>query len=156
LILIDGVPVYNVNHLFGVFSVFNTDAINNAEIYKSVFPARYGGRIASVLDISMKEGNTEKFHGNAGIGLISSKILLEGPIKKLKTTYLFTARRTYFDLFTVPLLWIANNKMLTGGYFFHDLNAKVNQNINSKSRYTLAYMEEKTSFTCDKMIAIQI
>jgi len=146
LILIDGVPVYNVNHLFGVFSVFNTDAINNAEIYKSIFPARYGGRIASVLDISMKEGNSEKFHGNAGIGLISSKILLEGPIKRIKTTYLLTARRTYFDLFTVPLLWIINNKETTGGYYFHDLNAKINHTFNDRNRLFLSIYGGKDKF----------
>lgn len=134
LILVDGVPVYNINHLFGVFSVFNSDAINNVQVYKGIFPARYGGRIASVLDITMKEGNNQNFHGNASIGLISSKLLLEGPIQNNKSSYLFTARRTYFDLFSVPILWLINDKEFTGGYYFYDINAKINHRINDGNR----------------------
>jgi hypothetical protein len=146
LFLVDGVPVYNVNHFFGVFSVFNTDAINNAELYKSIFPARYGGRIASVLDITMKEGNKEGFHGNTSIGLISSKILLEGPIKSSKTSYLLTARRTYFDLFMVPILWIINEKEYTGGYYFYDINAKINHTLNNKNRFFLSIYNGKDKY----------
>jgi hypothetical protein len=146
LILVDGVPVYNVNHLFGVFSVFNTEAINNAELYKSIFPARYGGRIASVLDINMKEGSKEKFHGNASIGLISSKILLEGPLKSSRTSYLFTARRTYFDIFSVPILWFINDKEFTGGYYFYDLNAKINHTLNDKNRFYLSLYGGKDKY----------
>lgn len=134
LILVDGVPVYNVNHLFGVFSVFNTDAINNVQVYKGIFPAQYGGRIASVVDITMKEGNNQKYHGNLSIGLISSKFLFEGPLKSEKTSFLFTARRTYFDLFMVPVLWLLNNREFTGGYYFYDINAKINHRLNSNNR----------------------
>lgn len=93
LILLDGVPVYNVNHLFGFFSVFNPDAIKNVSLYKGGFPARFGGRLSSVLDITMKEGNMKEFHGDITVGLISSKITLEAPIIKDKTSFIFSARR---------------------------------------------------------------
>jgi outer membrane cobalamin receptor len=146
LILVDGVPVYNVNHLFGVFSVFNTDAINNVQIYKGIFPARYGGRIASVLDITMKEGNNQNFHGSASIGLISSKLLLEGPIKNNKSSYLFTARRTYFDLFSVPMLWLINDKEFTGGYYFYDINAKINHRFNERNRLYISLYTGKDKY----------
>ena len=82
LILLDGVPVYNASHLFGFFSVFNADAIRSVELVKGGFPARYGGRLSSVLDINMKEGNKNKLHGEVGIGLIASRLTLEGPIQK--------------------------------------------------------------------------
>jgi len=90
LILLDGVPVYNASHLFGFFSVFNADAINSVKLIKGGFPARYGGRLSSVIDIKMKEGNMKEFHGEGSVGLISSKLTLEGPIKKDKTSFLIS------------------------------------------------------------------
>ncbi len=102
LILLDGVPVYNVNHLFGFFSVFNADAVSNVTLIKGGFPARYGGRLSSVIDIRMKEGNMQKFSGNVSIGLISSKFMLEGPIIKGKTSFAISARRTYLDALVAP------------------------------------------------------
>jgi hypothetical protein len=87
LILLDGVPVYNVNHLFGFFSVFNSDAINNVQLIKGGFPAQYGGRLSSVIDISMKEGNNQKFGVSGGIGLIASRLTVEGPLKKDKGSF---------------------------------------------------------------------
>lgn len=84
LLILDGVPVYNVNHLFGFFSVFNTDAIKDVTLYKGSFPARFGGRLSSVVDISMNDGNDKEIHGNVTVGLISSKLNLEGPIVKEK------------------------------------------------------------------------
>ncbi|MDF1549652.1 MAG: carboxypeptidase-like regulatory domain-containing protein, partial [Bacteroidales bacterium] len=87
LILLDGIPVYNVNHLFGFFSVFNADAINSVQLIKGGFPARYGGRLSSVIDIRMKEGNNEKIHGSGSIGLIAARLTLEGPIIKDKMTF---------------------------------------------------------------------
>ena len=98
LILLDGVPVYNASHLFGFFSVFNADAINNVELIKGGFPSRYGGRLSSVIDITMKEGNMQEIKGEGSIGLIASKITVEGPIKKDKTSFILSARRTYLDI----------------------------------------------------------
>ena len=143
LILLDGVPVYNVNHLFGFFSVFNPDAIKNVSLYKGGFPARFGGRLSSVLDITMKEGNMKEFHGDITVGLISSKITLEAPIIKDKTSFIFSARRTYYDLLAQPIIAAinaANDVSGTGGYYFYDLNAKVNHIFNDRSRlYLSAY-----------------
>lgn len=134
LILLDGVPVYNASHLFGFFSVFNADAINNVNVIKGGFPARYGGRLSSVIDISMKEGNNQEFHGEGSIGLISSKLTLEGPIKSEKTSFIISGRRTYIDLLTRPLIQANTEGDETFGYYFYDLNAKVNHRFSEKDR----------------------
>lgn len=143
LILIDGVPVYNANHLFGFFSVFNADAISEVSIIKGGFPARYGGRLSSVLDIRMKEGNMKKFSGSASIGIISSKFTFEGPIIKDKTSFLISARRTYIDLLSLPIQKIYLNKnnpgvKSTSGYYFWDVNAKINHKFSDKDRIYLS------------------
>ena len=104
LILLDGVPVYNASHLGGIFSVFNADAIKSVRLTKGGFPARFGGRLSSVLQIDMKEGNSKEFKGDATIGLISSKFTFEGPIIKDKTSFIISARRTYLDLIVAPFL----------------------------------------------------
>jgi outer membrane receptor for ferrienterochelin and colicin len=132
LILLDGVPVYNVSHLFGFFSVFNSDAINHVSLIKGGFPAQYGGRISSVVDIQMKEGNQQKMQGEASIGLLSSKLTLEGPLKKDKTSFIVSGRRSYLDLLMNPL---SDN---TDGYNFHDFNAKVNHRFNDRNRLYLS------------------
>jgi len=137
LFLLDGVPVYNANHLFGFFSVFNTDAINSVKLIRGGFPARYGGRLSSVLDIRMKEGNMNKFHGSGSIGIISAKINLEGPIIKDKTSFIISGRRTYIDLLAKPLIaYISRNKgdKTSGGYYFYDLNMKINHKFSDKNR----------------------
>ncbi|OON67454.1 TonB-dependent receptor [Hymenobacter sp. CRA2] len=147
LILLDGTPVYNASHLFGFFSVFNADALNNVELVKGGFPARYGGRLSSVLDISMKEGNMQEFHGEGGIGIIASRVTLEGPIKKDTASFIVSARRTYIDLLARPLInlvmaseGIPRDERPTVGYFFHDLNAKVNWKLGQRDRlYLSAY-----------------
>ncbi len=144
LVLLDGVPVYNVNHLFGFFSVFNPDAIQNVKLIKGGFPAHYGGRLSSVLDINMKEGNSKEFHGTGSIGIISAKLALEGPIGD-KTSFIVAGRRTYIDVLTYPFIQMAANDAeidkLRAGYFFHDLNAKINHKFSDKSRlYLSAYM----------------
>lgn len=139
LILLDGVPVYNASHLFGFFSVFNDGAINNVELIKGGFPARYGGRLSSVIDISMKEGNMKEFKGEGSLGLIASKITLEGPIQKDKTSFLFSGRRTYIDLIARPLIKNATDGEEVVGYYFYDLNAKLNHIIDSKNRLYLSY-----------------
>jgi hypothetical protein len=138
LILLDDVPVYNTDHLLGFFSVFNSDAIKNISFYKGDFPARFGGRLSSVLDIRTKDGNEQKLHGNFSIGLISSKLKLEGPIVKGKTTFNFSARRTYLDLVARPLIKSATNNETTAGYFFHDLNMKISHKFSDKSRLYLS------------------
>ncbi|MBN2610498.1 MAG: TonB-dependent receptor plug domain-containing protein [Bacteroidales bacterium] len=150
LFLLDGVPVYNINHLFGFFSVFNADAIQNITVYKGGFPARYGGRLSSVIDIRMKDGNSKEFQGEASIGLISSKISLEGPIVKDKASFIISLRRTYFDLFLHPIQKAINDNTKSG-YYFYDLNGKINYRLSDKSRIFLsvysgldkAYSKEK-------------
>lgn len=145
LILLDGVPIYNANHLFGFFSVFNADAINQVKLVKGGFPAEYGGRISSVIDIRMNEGDMKKIHGEGSVGIISSKLMLNGPIIKDKTSFMITGRRTYIDLLARPLIKAANsqngNDQVTGGYFFYDVNAKLNHIINANNRvYLSAYL----------------
>ncbi|WP_026953136.1 TonB-dependent receptor [Algoriphagus mannitolivorans] len=139
LILLDGVPVYNASHLFGFFSVFNEGAINNVELIKGGFPARYGGRLSSVLNISMKEGNVKEMKGEGSLGLISSKFTLEGPIRKDKTSFLISGRRTYLDLLARPLIRKSSGGRDDVGYFFYDLNAKVNHTLDSRNRLYLSY-----------------
>ncbi|HSI78974.1 MAG TPA: TonB-dependent receptor [Lunatimonas sp.] len=134
LILLDGVPVYNASHLFGFFSVFNADAINNVELIKGGFPSRYGGRLSSVIDISMKDGNMKEIKGEGSIGLISSKVTVEGPIKKDKTSFLFSGRRTYLDLLAAPLIKALGDANETAGYYFYDINTKINHIVNDKNR----------------------
>ena len=151
LILMDGVPIYNASHLFGFVSVFNGDAINYAEIVKGGFPARYGGRLSSVLDIRMKEGNMERFKGEASIGIVSGKFTLEGPIIKDKTSFIVSGRRTWIDLLSLPIQARINQKRedkITTRYHFYDLNAKINHKFSDNSRLFLSgYMgDDKFSF----------
>lgn len=146
LILIDGVPVYNANHLFGFFSVFNADAINNVSVVKGGFPARYGGRLSSVIDISMKEGNNQKITGKGSIGLISSKFTIEGPIKNENTSFILSARRTYIDLLTRPIVKASTDGDVIAGYFFEDFNAKINHRFSRKDRLYLSFYGGKDKF----------
>ncbi len=144
LFLLDGVPVYNASHLFGFFSVFNPGAIKSVKLYKGGFPARYGGRLSSVVDIRMKEGNDKEFKGEVSVGLIASRINLEGPVNDGKTSFLISARRTYIDVLVQPAIYFYNKMndydQVTGGYFFQDFNAKINHKFSDKSRlYLSAY-----------------
>lgn len=140
LVLLDGVPVYNVSHLLGIFSVFNPDAIKNVTLTKGGFPARYGGRLSSVLEINMKEGNLHEFHGEGSIGIISSKIALEGPIVKDKTSFLVSARRTYADLIARPIIkaQALEGETVDPSLYFYDLNAKIQHKINDRHRIFLS------------------
>lgn len=133
LIILDDAIVYNANHLFGFFSLFNGDALKSVELTKGGFPARYGGRLSSVLDINMKEGNKEEWHGEGGIGLISSRLTVEGPIKKGKSSILLSGRRTYADLMMYPFL--GEEKI---GYYFYDFNAKINYDFGRKNKLYLS------------------
>ncbi|WP_076606497.1 TonB-dependent receptor [Rufibacter radiotolerans] len=136
LILLDGVPVYNASHLFGFFSVFNADALNNVELVKGGFPARYGGRLSSVLDISMKEGNMNEVDGEGSIGLIASRLTVSAPIKKDEASFIVSGRRTYIDVLARPFM----PKDEVAGYYFYDLNGKLNWKVSEKDRlYLSAY-----------------
>lgn len=134
LIILDDATVYNAFHLFGFFSLFNGDALKSVELTKGGFPARYGGRLSSVLDMQMKDGNKEKITGEGGIGLISSRLTLEGPIIKNKCSFLVSGRRTYIDALIYPFL----PETTKVGYYFYDFNAKVNYVINDKDRVYLS------------------
>ncbi len=135
LILLDGATVYNASHLFGFFSVFNADAIKDINLIKGGMPAEYGGRLASVLDISMKEGNNKKFGGEGGLGIISSRLTLEGPIIKNKSSFIVSGRRTYIDILSKPFL---KESMQGNGYYFYDLTAKANYTFSDKDRFYLS------------------
>ena len=144
LMLLDGVPVYNVNHMFGFFSAFNPDAIKNVTLYKGSFPAHYAGRLSSVVDVRMKEGDMYHYHGNLHVGAVSSKFSLEGPLWKGKTSFNISGRRTYSDLMTNAALWyIANIEEeetdYGAGYYFYDLNVKVNHKFSDRDRLYLSY-----------------
>lgn len=150
LILLDGVPVYNADHLFGFFSVFNADAISSVKLIKGGFPARYGGRLSSVIDIRMKEGNNKEFHGEGSVGIIASKFSIEGPIQKDKTSFIVSGRRTYIDVLSQPFIQMANksDEKFNAGYYFYDLNAKINHEFSDKSRLFLsAYMGNDRAYT---------
>ena len=126
LILLDEATIYNSSHLFGFFSVFNPDAVKDLKLYKGGIPARYGGRVSSVLDIYQKEGNSKEFHANGGIGIVSSRLLLEGPLEKDKGSFLLGGRSSYAHLF-LPLFDLDNKA------YFYDLNTKLSYKINDNN-----------------------
>jgi len=133
LILLDDAVVYNTGHLFGFFSIFNADAIKNVSLIKGGMPAQYGGRVSSVIDISMKDGNLNKTQFEGGIGLIASRFSVQGPIKKQKASYMISGRRTYIDALTKPFI-SKSSKFYGSGYYFYDLNAKMNFILSAKDR----------------------
>lgn len=146
LILLDGVPLYYVSHLGGFFSVFNADAISSVKLVKGGFPARYGGRLSSVLDVRMKEGNNQRLTAEGSIGLLSSKLSIQGPIgASKKTSFILSGRRTYLDLLTRPLAQIASRAASDGnasaslGYYFYDLNGKVNHTFSHRDRLYFSF-----------------
>lgn len=139
LIILDEAVVYNANHLFGFFSVFNGDALKSVEFTKGGFPARYGGRLSSVIELTMKEGNKEKLHGEGGIGLIASRLMLEGPLTNNKNaSFLLSGRRTYLDVLTAPIIRASSGGSSSGGYYFYDLNAKANYDFGPKNKLYLS------------------
>lgn len=143
LVLLDEATLFNTSHLFGFFSVFNPDAIKDLKLYKGGIPARFGGRASSVLDIYQKDGNNKAFHANGGIGLISSRLLLEGPIVKEKGSFLVGARGSYAHLF----LKLANNDNLA---YFYDLNTKMNYKINKNNTLFLSGYFGRDIFSINK------
>ncbi len=134
LILLDEATVFNSSHLFGFFSVFNADAVKDLTLYKGGIPAKYGGRLSSVLDVRQKEGNSKHFAGTAGIGLVSSRLMIEGPIVDDKVSFMLAGRRSYGDL----LLPIFNNDFKGDQLFFYDVNAKINYKISDQDRIFLS------------------
>lgn len=137
LIMLDDAVVYNTGHLFGFFSIFNSDAIKNVSLIKGGMPAQYGGRLSSVLDISMKEGNNQQFQTEGGIGLIASRFSVQGPILKDKASFIVSARRTYVDAITKPFIK-KSSQFYGSGYYFYDLNAKLNYKFSEKDRLYLS------------------
>lgn len=141
-ILFDGVPVYNPNHVFGFFSVFNNDIINDIHFYKDYLPPKYGGRLSSVIDIYSKEGSLEEYHGALSIGLLSSKLALEGPIIKNKTSFILSARRSYIDLFAEPIVDNFTDYD-DGSYYFYDINAKIRHKFSERSNIQISMYHGK-------------
>ncbi|MEY3688027.1 MAG: hypothetical protein RIR84_868, partial [Bacteroidota bacterium] len=137
LILLDDAVVYNSGHLFGFFSIFNGDAIKNTSLIKGGMPAQYGGRLSSVLDISMKEGNLDKYQVEGGIGSIASRFSVQGPIQKEKSSFMLSGRRTYIDALVKPFIK-KESQFYGSGYYFYDFNAKFNYRFSSKDRLYLS------------------
>jgi len=149
LIMLDEATVYNANHLFGFFSTFNSDAIKDVRLFKGGFPAQYGGRLSSVIDVRMKDGNNKKLSGSGGIGLITSRLTLEGPIGK-NTSFVVSGRRTYVDLITNAINKSQEDKPdfnKIPGYNFYDLNAKINTKLGEKDRIYLSGYFGKDQFS---------
>lgn len=147
LMLLDDVPLYYVSHLGGFVSTFNTDAINSVKLIKGGFPAKYGNRLSSIVDIRMKEGNAKKFGGNFMLGMIASKISVEGPIKKDTTSYIISARRMLYDVISRAVSSISSKGKLIQGYHFYDVNAKINHKFSDKNHiYLSAYLGNDSNF----------
>ena len=158
LIMLDGVPLYSVNHMLGFFSIFNADAIKNVTLYEGNFPARYGGRLSSIIDVRQKDGDAYGYHGNLTVGLVATKLSVEGPIYwnkedwsrfksgepvKAQTTFNVSVRRTLYDLFTVPIAAAVTSQSgaekTTGGYYFYDVNAKLTHIFSENDKLSASF-----------------
>ncbi len=147
LVLLDEAPVYNSSHLLGFFSVFNPDAVKDIKLYKGAVPVKYGGRIASILDVRMKEGNSKKFEVSGGVGTIFSRLAIEGPLIKDKASFIIAARRSYIDILARPFVSVLKNG---GALNFYDLTAKANYNISSRDRIYLSGFFGRDNFLFSK------
>lgn len=145
LILLDGVPLYNIDHLFGFFSVFTPESIKKVSVYKSSFPARYNGRVSSVIDVRTNDGDMRNYHGTIGVGLLSAKLQFEGPIVKERTAFNISARRSYIDILARPFMDVENKF----GYYFYDFNAKVNHRFNDNHRLYLSIYNGTDHFSTE-------
>jgi hypothetical protein len=148
LILLDEAPVYNSSHLFGFFSVFNPDAVKDTKLFKGAVPARYGGRIASILDVRMKDGNSKKLEATGGIGSVFSRLAVEGPLIKDKASFIIAARRSYADIIARPFVQLLKDG---GALNFYDLTLKTNYNINRKNKLFLSGYFGRDVFKFDKV-----
>ena len=138
LVLLDGAPVYKIDHLFGFFSVFTPEAVKKVTFYKSSFPARYNGRVSSIVDVRTKDGDMQEFHGTVATGILSSRLNLEGPIFKGRTSYNFSARTTYMTFLAYPFMKkFMQDEFLT--YFFYDVNAKINHKFSNRDRLYVSF-----------------
>lgn len=138
LVLLDEAPVYNSSHLFGFFSVFNPDAVKDVKLIKGGIPSQYGGRVSSILDIRMKEGNSKTYEVNGGIGTIFSRLAIEAPIKKDKASFIIAGRRSYIDVLAKPALKKRQPELADAKFYFYDLTAKINWKINDKNTVFLS------------------
>ena len=142
LYLLDGNPVYHTNHVLGFFSAFNPDAVKNVSFYKGSFPAEYGGRLSSVVDVRTNEGDRKEYHGNVSIGMLAVGANLEGPIIKDRSSFNVSVRRTWMELISWPVLMALNkesDRKVQGGYHFYDMNAKVNHSFSDRSRVYMSF-----------------
>lgn len=146
LVLLDGINIYNPNHLLGFFSIFNGDAIKNVEVIKGGIPAEYGGRLSSVITIDSRQGNKDSIAGSGGIGLISSRLSVEGPLVKGKSSFIVSARRTYVDQVAKA---VAKNKIGDNGYYFYDINAKADYVLNSSNQLFFTFYRGLDNFSFD-------
>ncbi len=150
LVLLDGVPVYNSLHALGLYSIFNPNTISRTQVLKGIFPARYGGRISSVLDVRTKEGNNRKLSGGAEVGLLSGSAILEGPLENEKSSFLISGRRSFLDFYTRPIsrsLLETDSTSGDIGYYFYDLNGKVNHRFNDRNKVYLSFYAGRDVFT---------
>jgi hypothetical protein len=138
LILIDGAPIYNPSHLIGIFSAINPNFIQEASIYKGAFPARFGGRLSSVIDLKTRQGDLHQYHGTLSAGLIMSQLTLEGPLWKGKTSFIVSGRRTYHDLFAAPVIRMVSSDVKKLAFYFYDLNLKIHHKFSDKSYLDLS------------------
>lgn len=142
LVLLDGVPMYNMNHAMGLFSVFNSDMVSKAELHKGDIPTKYGGRLSSVLDVSMLEGDMREYHGTVAVGLLAAKANVGGPIWKDHTTFNLSFRRTYFDIFAQPLIAAISSRegtLASAGYYFYDINAKIDHTFSDRDKLGVTF-----------------
>ena len=144
LILLDGIPLYNVDHLFGFFSVFTPEVVKKVTLYKGSFPARFSGRLSSIIDVRTNDGDMQNYHGTIGIGILSSKLQLEGPLIKGRTSFNISGRRSYLDLVAKPFY-----KKDKATLYFYDMNAKINHKFNEKSRLFLSFYNGRDKFGVD-------
>jgi len=147
LVLLDDAPVYNSSHLFGFFSVFNPDAVKDVKLYKGGIPAQYGGRLSSLLDVRLKDGNNKTYHVDGGLGLLFSRLSIEGPIVKNKSSFIIAGRRSYFDVF-FPLS--KNKDIKQAKAYFYDLTVKLNYILNEKNRIFLSGYFGRDAFAIGK------
>ena len=151
LFLIDGTPLYQINHTMGLFSSFNADVVKNVDFYKSGFPARYGGRLSSVVDVRTNDGDMQHFHGSYRLGLMDGSVQFEGPIQKGKTSFNVGLRRSWLDLITRPMFSIINHSdsedNMSVSYYFHDLNAKVTHIFSDRSKIYLSLYSGNDALT---------
>ncbi len=142
LVLLDGIPVYNADHMFGIFSIFTPEAVKKVTLFKSSFPARYGGRLSSIVDVRTNDGDQKRYHGTISLGTLTSKLHLEGPISKERTSFSLSARTTH----TLPVEAVLKKKEETFNYYFYDLNAKISHRFNHRNRIFLSVYQGRDQY----------